>query len=239
VLAGAARAIFTSLATGVGDPVALGERLGQAIDAGHLQLFSTNSRTQSMLATTQIAQALPTKSAPLLGVFTQDANADKLTYYLRRSIAYQVVPAPQLLDFGDGGGPRPQEQAVVSVRLDNLAPATGLPAYVAPGQDAATGQRIEPGSMRLAVSVYLAKFGVVSQATVDGSAVAFNSETEQGLSVVTVVVTLPPGGSRTIQLRVRQPATPGAPLHLLSQPSVLPDIVTTGGREVRTSSTLK
>jgi hypothetical protein len=122
---------------------------------------------------------------------------------------------------------------LVTVRLTNTAPASGLPDYVAPAVDLGTGQAQRRGLTKVSLSVYLGRSGLVEGAAVDGRPTSFASQTEQGLSVVTLAVTLEPGASRTVQLAVRQPAQPGQPLLVLNQPLVTRDDLSITGREFR------
>jgi hypothetical protein len=233
VLSDNARAVFSALVNGAGAPLTLGERLGHAIIGGHLRLFSTSPSTQSRLATTELGGVLPTDRQPLLSVVTQDTNADKLSYYLRRNISYRTVAAPRFLDFGDGHGPQPQEVANLTIRLTNTAPISGLPDYVAPRIDLSTGLPLPRGEMHLSLSVYLGRDGLLDGATVDNHAVPTASQTEKGLSVLSVNVVIPAGASRTVRMAIRQPDPTSRPLHVLPQPLVLPDALDVDGVQVR------
>ena len=222
-LAKAAQAVFTAVVRGRGPSAALAERLGHAVLTRHLALYSAHADEQRMLTGTRVAQTLPIGSAPLLGIMTQEASGTKLAYYLRRRIDYAGQPVTRAVDLGRG--PEPVQQAVVTITLTNTAPASGLPSYVAPGTDFATGLRWRPGTERIAVSCYLRRRGVLRGMTVDGKPIAVTSETEQGLTVLTTAVVLRPGETRTLVLAVTQPANAGAPLQLLEQPVAFPDSV--------------
>ncbi len=225
VLTSTARAVFTAVAGGAGEPAVLAERLGHAVATGHLKVYSRVPDEQAAIATTDLAGALRTGAAPYLQVVTQDAGASKLSYYLRRTVTYDGVLADRLLDLGDGRGPQPVEEATVRVTLTNTAPASGLPAYVTLREDLPGGRAPVPGRSNTLVSVYLGRGGQLLGATLGGEPVAVSSETEQGLAVLTTALQLDPGASRTLELRVRQPAAPGDRLVYVQQPLVVADTV--------------
>jgi hypothetical protein len=232
VLSEDAETVFQALTGGAGEAMALGERLGHAVVTGHLKFYASRSPLQAQLALTAIAGALPTTSAPYLSVITQNANNDKLSFYLRRDIAYKGAVLADQLDFGDGRGPQPQEVATITVRLHNTAPPSGLPDYVAPPTDLSTGKQIPRGRMKVAVSVYLGRYGQLDGATLDGTRVDLTSQTEQGMAVFTTAVEIDPGRSMTLVLRVRQPTQVGAALLAVQQPLVAADNLAIARRDV-------
>ncbi|MFN2539775.1 MAG: DUF4012 domain-containing protein, partial [Mycobacteriales bacterium] len=222
-LVDAAHAVLDAVIAGRGGTSALAERLGHSIVTRHLALYSAHEAEQQVLASTPLAAALPQEARPLLGVMMQEAVASKLCYYVRKSIQYSGAPPTTQLDLGLGHGPQPVQQATVTIRLTNTAPVSGLPLYVAPDVDIADGRPLKPGTVRLAVSTYLARGGVLERAILDGKPLSMTSETEKGLSVLTTAVWLPPGGSTTLVLHILQPAEPGASLRVLDQPLAFPD----------------
>lgn len=222
----AARTVLDAVTAGRGPSGLLAERLGNAVVGRHVALFSRRPLEQAQLARTPLAAALPRTAAPLLGVVTQEALASKLSYYLRRTIRYDAQPVTSAIDLGGPHGPEPVQHAVVTITLHNAAPRSGLTEYVAPSVDITNGRPVVPGTDRIALSIYLGRAGVVQEAKLDGRPIALTSETELGLSVLTTAVTLPPGGTATLTLRVVQPAEPGAELTVLRQPLVVEDTFT-------------
>jgi hypothetical protein len=239
VLSDNARSIFQALTQGAGAPLALGERLGHAVVTGHLKVYSADGASEAMVRTTAAGGALPVTQQPYLSVVTQDGNADKLAYYLRRDVTYDGTVLGQRLDFGDGRGPQPQELATITVRLHNTAPASGLPDYVAPAVNLATGAAIPRGQMRVAVSVYLGRSGQLEGAALDGRPISMSSETEQGMAVFTTAVDIDPGSSTALVLRVRQPTHVGQSLLVVQQPLVTSDNLVVRRRDVLGSIPLK
>jgi hypothetical protein len=232
VLSDDAEATFKALTTGAGDSMVLGERMGHAVLAGHLKLYVIRPELQRQLETTAVASALPATASPYLSVITQDGNNDKLSYYLRREIGYRGLILSTQLDFGSGKGPEPQEAGIVTVRLRNTAPASGLPDYVAPATNLATHEPIPRGRMRVSVSVYLGRYGQLDGATLNGEKISVTSETEQGMAVLTTAVDIDPGGTVTLVFNVVQPTQIGHPLLVLQQPLVVADNLLVSRRDV-------
>lgn len=232
VLSDDAEATFKALTAGAGDSLVLGERMGHAVLGGHLKLYLTRTELQNQLETTAVASALPATASPYLSVITQDGNNDKLSYYLRRDVGYRGSILASQLDFGSGKGPEPQEAGVVTVRLHNTAPASGLPDYVAPATNLATGKAIPRGRMRVSVSIYLGRYGLLESAALDGKPIDITSETEQGMAVLTTAVDIDPGGTVTLVFNVVQPTQIGHSLLVLQQPLVVADNLLVSRRDV-------
>ena len=76
-----------------------------------------------------------------LGVVTQNAEGNKIDWYLRRSINYRAV-LNRTTD---------EITAVLTVKLHNLSPTFGLPSIVI---DPAPGATTTPGESELYVSIY-------------------------------------------------------------------------------------
>jgi hypothetical protein len=213
----AARRVFGALSRPRLDGRKLADRIVRAVGSGHLQVWSADPSIERSLARSRAGGALPT-AGPFLEVVTQDFGGSKLGVYQRRAISYDARPTGEAVDLGSG--PESEEAAVVTVRLHNTAPAHGLPAYVTLRPDAPSSR---PGQSKTWLSVYLGPRATVAGVTLDGAAVATQSDTEEGLSVFSLVLTVDPGQTRTVVLRVRQPATAGQPLRYRQQPLVVPD----------------
>jgi hypothetical protein len=218
-----AKSVVSALLHGAGSTTVLGESLGHAIVGRHLQFYSVDTRVQARIATTALAGVLPSEDSTMVSVITQDANNDKLSYYLQRRITY--VSESRLSAQDVGSGPKPQEAGTLTVTLQNSVPTQGLPQYVAPSLDATTGRPIAPGTMHVALSVYLGHDGFVSTATIDGRPTSVSSQTEQGLAVVSVSLWLAPGSRHVVQFQTSQPFERGSSLTLVPQPLARADSV--------------
>jgi hypothetical protein len=138
---------------------------------------------------------------------TSNASANKIDVFLHRSITYQAR-----FDPGTGA-----VRASTEIRLSNLAPAAGLPAYVIGGPDTQLGEN------RLYLSFYTPLS--LERATVDGVGVTMDGQRELGRNVFSTFLTVGPGAEKTIRLELAGtlPAHRPYVLDVAAQPTVNPD----------------
>lgn len=109
---------------------------------------------------------------------------------------------------------------IVTVKLTNNAPASGLSGYVTARSDRHS-YPTKPGDNRLEVN-YLATSGAqLDSVTVDGHPTAASAGVQSGHPLYTIDAELPRGTSRTVVLHLREPAGVGSPI-VLHQPLVRP-----------------
>ena len=195
-------------------------QFARAAASGHLQLWAADTGVQHELLRSRISGSLEA-TGPFLEVVTTDVGGSKLDYYQHRTIRYDAESTGVAVDIG--AGPELEEQAVVSVTLDNQAPA-GLPGYVLLRTDT-TASKPPVGQSNSWVSVYLGTHATLVSATLDGHPVVVESQTERGLSVYSLFLTIDRGKARTLRLTVRQPAKPDEPLVYRQQPLIRNDDV--------------
>jgi hypothetical protein len=123
-VAQAAFSAFTKLQ--VGNPSRLLAVLGPAVQGRHIQIYSTQPAEEAYLEQTGVAGTLLANSPDLLDVTTQNVAANKIDYYLNRTISYAVNLTPES---NSGGGPPSHAlaNATLDLHLHNAAPASGLP----------------------------------------------------------------------------------------------------------------
>ncbi len=219
------RQAFNLTERGKANPATLLERLGRAVQEGHLQVYAKDARIQAELARTRVVGALPKDAKGFLQVVTQNTAGDKLDYYVRREINYLGRLTGRAVDVGRG--PEPEEEGVITIVLRNNAPRSGLPDYVSVRNDLPKGTPHIVGQDKLWVSVYIGSGGQLAGATVDGKARRMTSEVEQGLSVFSTEVTVDPaGGTTTLQLHVFQPVVNGQDLIYRVQPLAFAEKIT-------------
>jgi hypothetical protein len=130
-LEGLIRAVFDRLSNlNLHDPVVLIDDLAPAVRGGHLLAYSTRSSEQAYLASVGMAGAVPPVASDALELTTQNASANKIDYYLHRTVDDQVHLAPQPASGTSGSPVAARATSQVSVSLDNTAPASGLPPVV-------------------------------------------------------------------------------------------------------------
>lgn len=200
--------------------VALVRELREGLRTGHIQVFAREEAAEKDLKLVAAGGALPTKG-PFLSLVTQDAGGSKLGYYLRRSVTYDAKPTGLAVDLG--AGPENVDEAVVTVRLTNNAPARGLPPYVTLRPDLTGRGKAPLGQLKTWVSVYLGPRASYSAARLDGRPVALSSQTDAGLAVFSTFVTIDPGKTVELVMKVNQPMPEGAFLVWRQQPRLQPD----------------
>lgn len=217
-LAETAQQTFKALSTRQLDGRKVVRQFAKAAATGHLQLWAAVPAVQKSLLRSRISGQLAV-DGPFLSVITNDVGGSKLDYYQHRTVTYDARSTGIAVDLG--AGPELEEEAVVSVRLDNRAPA-GLPAYVVVRPDDPAAPRGQSNSY---VSIYLGSRATLLKATLDGRPVRLESDTENGLSVYSMTLAVNAGASRTLTLRIRQPAQPDESLRYRQQPLVRNDDV--------------
>ena len=212
-LADAARAVFDRIAGGeLPDPATLAAVLGEAAEGRHLVAHSRRPREQALFERLGLTGALPPVAGDALALVTQNASGNKIDWFLRRHLTYraEVDPATGAVT------------ATATVRLRNLAPASGLPHYVIGGTGPNPTRR---GENRMLLSLYTPL--ELEAAAVDGRPVALRSERELGRFVHGTTLTIPPGGEVVVELRLRGAVPTGGRyvLDVRAQPTVTPDEV--------------
>lgn len=152
---------------------------------------------------------------PVSGFIVDNAAGSKLDYYLDRSLTYQRAGC------GASG------LATVTFTLTNDAPRTGLPPYVAVRADNAP-PNVKPGDNLLLVTYYATSRARIASATVDGKPLTVVPVHENGFVAATFELELPVQKTRTVQVRLDEPAAL-KPVWILRQPLVRPLAVTLRG----------
>jgi hypothetical protein len=186
VLEEVARTTFRRLTSAsLPGPRALGDQLDPIVDGGHIQFVTKDDTNALQLVPLGVTGALPRPdpARDLVTVTTANAAGNKLDLFLHRSERYEAHWNP---DTGE-------VTSTLQVTLDNTAPATGLPDYVAGN---AVG--LPRGSNRSFVSVYT-PFDL-DEARLGGRKVAVQSETELGHHVYSLFVDIPPGQKVVFEL---------------------------------------
>jgi hypothetical protein len=189
-----------------GDLLKTATALRRAADEGRLLVYTRDPNVETSLQHDPVAGILPETSQPFFGVIVNNSGGDKLDYYLDRTVTYHRATC--------AAGP-----ATVTVILHNGAPTRGLAPTVV-GVEAQSHSH-QPGFSDLLVSVYSTQHSSVSGVTVDGRTGFYDAERERGHPVAITAVGIPPGQSRTLVFRVREPAATG-PVEAWRQPLVRP-----------------
>ncbi|WEO77991.1 DUF4012 domain-containing protein [Cryobacterium sp. SO2] len=186
----AASTVFTAVAGGNADPVALIEALAKAGGEHRVLVWSADPAEQAVLADTTLAGGLPVSDSETqrFGVYLNDATGSKMGPYL--DVQTAVGQATCRKD------QRPQY--AIDVTLTNTAPAdaaTSLPGYVT----AAGTFGVTPGNIKTILSVYGAPDMQNLGLTRDGAEVAMHPATDATYPVSSLSVELAPGEITTVQ----------------------------------------
>ena len=209
-LADAAEVTFRKLVrSDIPRPDTLVSILGPAVADGHLRWTMLDAEAQPLPEALQTTGSLASDPGDFVQLVTQNYANNKLDAYLQRSLSYDLTVDPTT---GEASG-------TAHIELTNNGPSSGLPEGVIGNErNAPKGTNISQVSLYSALSS--------TSARLDGQPVDLQSFTEAGRHAVTVMVTIPPGGHRTVDFAVSgRLDLPGGRYHLTvgHQVTVNPD----------------
>jgi hypothetical protein len=218
-LRGVARSAVATLLSGRGEPRALLAGLVRAARERRLLVYSAHPAEQRELAASPVGGTVPAGPGPYAFVVVNNTAANKMDYYLRRSVSYAGA--------GCADGERGSR---ITVRFGNAAAAVArLPDYVTRRGDLGARTRIRypgRGAVVVLVSVYGPRGAGVIRSTLDGRPLPVSSLLAGGRPVWGFPLVVPPGEWRTVVLDIREPASAAAPM-VPVQPLVQPQQVRT------------
>ena len=188
VLETVARTTFDRLTSAdLPGPRALSKQLDPVVEGGHIQFTTKDVSNVVRLIALGMDGALPTPAPDrdAVALTTANAAANKLDLFLHRAESYDVRWDPRT----------GRVAANLKVTLQNTAPATGLPNYVA-----GNSVDLPTGTNRSFVSLY-SPFDI-DGAKVNGKPAALQSEIELGRHVYSTFVDIPAGATATIELQL-------------------------------------
>jgi hypothetical protein len=191
-VAAATKAMFEAFSRGLRTPyLALGG-LTRAAGERRLLIWSAHPQEQEAIAGSVLEGAMPADDGdrPAVGVFLNDASGAKLDYYLDPAVHLEAT----------GCQPDGRRRLQLRVTLRSTAPHTGLPAGV-------LGLKLagDPYTARTQVLVFGPAGGGVGEARVNGVLTPIGSGEERGRSVGVLMVDLPPGASRVLEVDLLTP----------------------------------
>ncbi|MGA3353754.1 MAG: DUF4012 domain-containing protein [Acidimicrobiales bacterium] len=185
-----------------------------ALRGGHLLLYSETPEAERFFEAVHVAGSIPSVDGDFLGVVTQNAEGNKIDWYLRRSIDYRAA-LNRTTD---------QITAVLTLKLHNLSPTSGLPSLII---DPEPGVTLTPGESELYVSIYSP--WEADGSSLNGVPLVMTYQQELGRFVYSAFVKVPAGGTATIVLHLVGSWNPRERYHLrmYHQPLLFPDQVST------------
>jgi hypothetical protein len=162
--------------------------LGAAARGGHIQVYFTRPEEEALALQVNAAGGARAETSDQVLVVSQNQGANKLDYFLRRSVEYSLELTP------DTGLDRVLVEGQLDVALENAAPNAGLSQTVI-GPNLPD---LDPGENLSFVSIY-SPFDL-TDATIDGEPLAPEEERELGINVYSKSVAIPSGTTRNLQL---------------------------------------
>jgi hypothetical protein len=192
ILGAAAKDVLQRFLSGAGDPVKAAEVLARTAGNGDLLLHSGSPEEQAAFERAGIAgQLAPPPGSDLLAVIGNNAAGNKVDFYMDRSVAHEVLLAP------DGSA-----ISETSVHLRNEAPTSGLPAYIIgpfPTND------LRPGENATILSTYCSPGCQMREFERDGIRSPIAIELELGHPVFSHLVQLESGEEADLRYRWTRP----------------------------------
>jgi hypothetical protein len=205
------RAASHKLTSGIGSGLGILHAASQAGSEQRLLAWSADPRVESVLEASHFAGTIPRDRRPFSAVVLNNAAAGKLDFYLTRSVTYERT------------GCGPTRDILVTIKLTNNAPATGLPPYVVSRLDNPPPSA-RPGDNHALVDLYASPGAQLDSVTLDGEPSTASVEHDLGHPIFRFDLELPRATTRTIAVHLREPAGVGEP-ELWHQPGVTPIVV--------------
>jgi hypothetical protein len=179
-------------------PRQLLEALGRGISERRIAVWSSTPAEQEVLEQTALAHTVPDDPSPYAAVVVNNIAGNKLDYYLDTQIEYSA-------DACEGD----TRKSVVTVRLTNNVPISGIPGYVG----GAEGLPIKLPDFTNAASVSLlaTKNAELKNATIDGHKATIFVGAERGHPLYEAQLMIQPGRTVELKYELDEPTTPGAP----------------------------
>jgi hypothetical protein len=181
--------------------------LAKSAGEHRLVVYSSSRSEEVQLAGTPLGGTLPANRQPFVRLAFNNESGTKLDYFLHASLTYQRSSCSA-------------SPATVTVKLENTAPSSGLPAYMTEGVQWGDVAH-PPGTESEIVNLYTTYGSSVTGVTLDGVPIGTYTASDRGHPLTETLVTLMPGQAVTMVFSVNEPAASGATqvaLQPLAQP---------------------
>lgn len=217
-LSEAVEVLFDALTSGtLPGPRVLAKELGAAAEARHLQLWAQRPEEQALFEQMGAAGSVERSNVDSFGVVTQNFNGSKIDWFLHRELAYDIEWDP----------PSGSVEGTLSVRIENRAPSSGLPASIIGwGGDVSLGQRpVADGENFMMVTLYASV--PIDRITVDGEPVDYTPDEELGHQTGRFYLSVPSESVREVVAELRGVVEPSSRYiaRALRQPTINPDVI--------------
>lgn len=202
------KAASRKLTSGAGTGLGILHAASQAGNEQRLLAWSEDPHVERVLEASHFAGAIPQDARPFSALVLNNASGGKLDFYLTRSVSYERTGCG---DFRD---------VLVTIKLSNNAPPSGLPPYVVSRLDNAPPDA-KPGDYRSLVDLYASPGAELQSVTLNGRLSTASVEHDVRHPIFRFDLELPRGTTQTIAVHLREPAGVGAP-QVWRQPGVAP-----------------
>ena len=182
-----------------GSTVGLVDAAAKAAGERRLLLWSETPSVERDLSSSAVGGTIPQTAAPFAGLIVNNYAANKMDYYLDRSMSWQASHCGNTRD------------VTVTIRLTNNAPASGLSWYVTQRTDD-PWHKAQPGATSVLVTYVGTTGGEFVSATVDGRLVGALSGRINGHPTYGAVIELPRAKPVVFTLQLREPASRSMPV---------------------------
>jgi hypothetical protein len=191
--AAAAAQIFSTLTTGISNPVAFVDGLTQATDEGRLKIWSSNPDIEALISGTKLAGMLPADNdeETVAGVYFNDTTGAKTDYYADATISATT-------DQCTAAAEPTFTQTITFANNVTQEQADDLPYFIA-------GKNFTPGTIVTDVVVYTPVGASIESWAVTGASehLLVSQGTHLGRSVVRISVTTTPQTAATITVTMK------------------------------------
>jgi len=209
------RTVFEKVTSSdLGNPATIARSLGEATRGDHLSVYLNDAEGQALMTRLGADGGVPPVNGDSLAVVDQNLAANKVDFYLHRHVRYDVTLDPSSAPAN--------LQGRIRVTLENQAPSTGPDGVIGPYLP-----QFAPGENLTYLSLY-SPFAVRAS-TLDGQALALDTQPELGRLAHSATVSIPSGQARTVDLevsgRLELEGSGWYRLDLGHQPVIVPDDV--------------
>ncbi len=180
----------------------------RAVAERRLMLWTSNTAAEAVVGRFGLGGLLAAGTRPFSGFVTNNAAGNKMDFYQSTAMTYRRT--------GCAGG----NTATATLRLTNDTPDYRLPPYVTTVIGGAP-KTAAPGYNRTIVTYYSTPGSAVRSVRIDGHQTIVASSPERGLTSIRLLIDIPAGATRTLQVTTAEPAATAAVL-ILRQPAVHP-----------------
>ena len=153
------KGVFSGFSNGSASPVAMVQAIAASAVDGRISLWAANPREQGVIAKTAVAHTPGSLGWPSAQVVVVNGGGNKLEAYIQADVRYSR---------GVCLSSKSERKASIEVTLNNRAPRSGLPSYVAGRVDLHKPNPKPQGSNRELVYVHVPRGSYITRATYEG-----------------------------------------------------------------------